>query len=379
VAQVASLAMLAATGCSRPHDTLQVPIWSIPEYHDEQAFLVPLAGGSEGYGPVAHGSGSPELAKMSTIPDFDAVGAAGLLAAVVKVDVPQGGGSLPALYTSLNLAPGLNCVYLAHVKGEGAKTWHAYIVPGTTATICPDPVATPASGAVMGVDADLGPQGSPASDYPAVLRFGEAASTRQPLIGLPCANATCWIGPADAKGGPPHHRPPAHGANGLLAGLREGRIQLWHDEQQLGAMNAAGQLVPTAVRAAIIPFPGLAAKPVADFDAGWVEVAWIWIDGDPADTKYGPPTTAIPNAWGMHQQLNQLQLMRAKGGTWQARVVQANPDGTLTSVVSPTFGVSYAQHQGWTKPGTARFKWLPNDEGFWVPCDMGCCQVSAAQ
>jgi hypothetical protein len=339
-------------------------ILDIPEYHDEQRFR-----DGAGLGPMAYVFASPYLGGFNHINQVNAHGTYGMLVAVLWVDPPGGGGSLPQLYLNLKLSPGVNCAYLAHTGPNPASGWSAYMVPGTVGQPCPRPTVPG-----QRLPARRTPPGTEilSEDYPAVARFGEDFAG-SPTVGVRCLIGWCEIG----GGALLPQKPVSHTGFAYLMARREGRVRGWHDDQVLSVMNAAGSLVPT-IRATVTPVPGLERMGVQHFTQQWVRVATIWLASNPAGTKYGMPTAAMPKTWGMHGGLNALELAFANG-KWEAQITQVGPNGTINPG-TPTTRLIVAQmpHMDLLVPGTARFRWRMNDEAVWVRCDQGCCQVDSA-
>jgi hypothetical protein len=341
--------------------------WEVAEYQDEHRFISTVgSGGSIAYGPIVRVAASPFLDHFQKPKDFDASGDFGFLVALVDVTPPGAGELIGGPYKGLKLrAAGKYCVYLAHTRGGGDAAWKAFVLPAN-GTDCVRPVDD-----TFALPVDYVKSGGRRDDYPDVARFGEDAND-QPIIGIPCADAICWITPTAAKAKEPSHK----GKNRFLDSKREGQVALWHDDQELSMKNPIGGFIPWG-RATVTPVPDLESKSSDDFAKDFVPVAWIWLAEDPKNTKYGEPVGGS-KTWGMKQGLNQLELMYIAPGKWKARAVQLEEDGSKP--IKPSTSsliVTYKRHPDVWIPGTVRFSWLVADEGVWVPCDQGCCQVDA--
>ncbi len=367
------------------------PIVEPPEYHDDQGFA---SGSSAPFGPMASVFALPGLIKFSSASDFEdgfwpwSKGVKKLVA-LINVDAP-GGSGLSAPYQSLHLVPGKNCVYLAHDrrKGEGVY-WRGYVVPPINVNTCSPPAA---DNPYLEVEFFRHGLNGGQADYPPVARFVETLDG-QPLIAIRCGNATCFIGPQRPQGADPfagsanfHHHPPFHEVTSpFLSGKRAGRVQLWHDDQML-ATGSGTNLMPT-LRATITPARNAPVTNDETLQGGkrkWLPVAWLWIGGNPSGTKYGEaPTATSKPYWGMHGELNLLELTYDPSvldpvDRWQGQITQLLPDGTTDISKTPRrVSVKYDNHGFAGIPSTARFRWKDTDEGVWIPCDQGCCRVDA--
>jgi hypothetical protein len=344
-----------------------MPFWEVAEYQDEQRFSSGT-GNAFTYGPLVRVAASPFLGHFRKPKDFDASGPFGFLVALVDLTTPVHGVVIGAPYQGLKLtAAGKYCVYLAHAKGGSDAAWTAYVVRSANGTSCdrPDP-STPS------LPVDYVKLGGPREDYLGVARFGEDTND-QPTIGVPCGDAICWITPTNAKEKDPAHK----GKNAFLDGKMEGKVALWHDDQVLWMKDQAGKLTPWG-RGTVTPVADLDSRTTDDYTADYVRVAWIWLADNPANTKYGQPVGGS-KTWGMQQGLNLLELKYVGPDSWQARATPYKEDASAPSVVASTSSliVNYKRHPDVWIPGSARFSWLLQDEGVWVPCDQGCCQVDA--
>ncbi len=320
----------------------QLP-WSIPEYHDEQRFS---AGGT--YGPMAYLFASPFIGTFNYLWQVAGQGPHGLLAAVLLVDTPTS-TTLPPEYANLHLKPGMNCVWLANTTTDPASAaWRAYVNQANLAGICDRSVALgPALAVVRETQPGMGP-----GDYPAAARFGEAATSRQALIGFRCLDGWCMVGPA---GFTPTPLP-------VAGTTREDKIRGWYDEQHLAIRKPGGTMRPGPL-ARIIPYPNLDSRSPAYYGV-WRPAAKIVFIDSPADTKYAD--------WGLKQGENILEMRYvATSQKWEFHI-----KGNGTTVPDrPWTHQLVMPHLDAGVPGTARFRWTLADEGIWIPCGDACCHA----
>ena len=319
--------------------------WTIPEYHDEQRFL----DGASGFGPVANIYASPMLDGFTEEWQIEAQGNPGVLVAIVVVDPPDGGGTLPSTYTNLSLSEGINCLWLQYDRTAGPppKRWKGHIASATAAGEC-DRTAT-STMHDLEVQRSTHPSHTRHGDYPPVGRFSET-SAGQPLLGTKCLNGWCEFGPAGFAS-----LPPSGGNTG-----REDRVRGWHDEQILEEPTVAGP--KRGPRGVIIPAPNVNTHPESDFEGRWVPVARIKIV-DPL------LTTSKYHNGGLRQGMNFLEL-RKDGNDWKARV---RPNGASSWQLLPY--VEPELHYDAVVPGTARWRYTRADDGVWVPCGQRCCRA----
>lgn len=339
--------------------------YHIPEYHDEQHFQI----STNEFGPIVYLYASPFLGMFQQVSDIAEQGQFGAFAAVIEVDAPTG-TPLRGEYTSLNLRPGVNCLWLANpANAAGNPTgWVAYVTVASGLGTCDRPV----EGSVLPSLTVTRFADSPRfrhADFPPVARFSEAqypggSTYGQPLIGVKCLDGWCEIGPMGAV---PTPAPTGYGRLGAIKG--------WHDEQVLAHEDGAGVLRPTA-RATLIPdrfleqhrletFQITDPRPV-DSERGWVSVATIVMSANPpAGSKY--------DRWGLTRGENYVFLRRITPGTgkndWQMSVV----NNVLPSRMIWT-NVTREKHTDVLVPGTARWRFASYDPtGVWVRCGAACC------
>jgi hypothetical protein len=330
--------------------------WGIPEYHDEQRLWDAT---TAQYGPMANVYVQPYWGSFYHIGQINAHGDSTVLAAVIWVDPPTPPANLPKVYTDLGLKPELNCLYLRHTLGNPMQGWTGLMVPGSTVTGCPRPTP-PASPTVLPVRAlNLG--FTRFEDYPAVARFEELGG--RTLIGLKCLTAWCQIGPNTPPEVAPHLSAPG------APTTRAWRVNGWYDDQTIAAKNQAGAVV-ARIRASVVPVENLETLTTAEFAAGWVQVATVWMSATP------PVGSLYQQDWKLERGLNKLYLRYdpTKPPTGQWRAALRGPNGNWTNDDIP---VERHAHYDLLVPGTARWRFVSTDEIIWVRCDQGCCQVDA--
>lgn len=322
--------------------TLALVHWQIPEYHDEQSFPIP----GNAFGPYAYLYASPYIGGFTRASQIAEQGSQGTLAAIVYVEAPAN-SALPQPYDNLHLKGGINCVWLA--TNHAGTVWSSSVSQGNTPAGC-----------VRGMAAQLvvyrfsHPATLRFDDFPAAARFGRAAVSGQPLLGVKCLAGWCEMGPIG-------ERP----ANPGAIGPRERRVRGWHDEQTLGLADAAGVVRPS-FSATIVPEPNLDAKTEMSF-ANWTNVARIRLTANP------PPNTKYER-WGLRSGVNVFAIQRLAAGTWRASVIPSTgaSAGVRHIWLKP---VTREVHYDAVVPGTARFRWMSGDDGVWVPCGQACCSA----
>lgn len=324
---------------------------SVPEYHDEQR----LTTAENTFGPMSYIFASPSVGGFANRWQLEEHGTRGALWAIVLVDTAEK-SALPSTYTELGLqAGGRNCLWLSIEGGTyKARVTHQLerdqpCNPGAPSR--PLHVAIDPLSAVNNL-----------ADQPPVARFSQTQGGR-PLLGARCFNHWCEFGPMPTSaGGPPTWVPapvPIAGGTVNAASPVHARVKGWNDFQTLSTGSGAS-LRPAGPRATFIPVPGLADRP-SSYYAGeaWRAVASLHILGPVTGTQY--------ETWGIRQGRNLLSL-RMVSGAWQMQV--SNTSGTRVWT-----NVRRHEHFDAAVPGTARFRWISYDDGFWIPCGQGCCRA----
>ena len=315
--------------------------WTINEYHDEQ----PLPDGAGGYGPLAYMYAMPQVETFTDISQLDEHGAWGALVAVVQVEKPST-GALPSTYTALNLAAGLNCVWLAHAANPNENVgWSAHITQATNdRCVRGTTVSNPLPASRMQQNGASGRLSR--DDYPPAARFMEVGTPERPALGVKCLDGWCQIGAVGAE-------PAFPDAN---AGSREDKVKGWQDTQWL-TVEENGVLKRVA-RARVTPKKRLDQVTEAQL-VNWTPVATIHLLDDPTGTKY--------EKWGLLRGRNVLEI-RGSGALWEARVVHGGKEYRWATVTRH-------EHFDEGVPASARFRFTNGDPGVWIPCGQACCEA----
>jgi hypothetical protein len=286
-------------------------------------------------------------------------------------------------YDTLGIKTGFNCLYLLRDASAdfGIK---ALMVPvGTEEKECEKPYQTSMGGhELLAVPYEV-PAGLTWEDLPAVARWDWDPATKVQFIGLRCGFFWCEVGPKTGFGSSAAHVYP-------FAKAKEKRtfwIKGWYDEQQLAA-KVGKALRPLSVVGTVVPDSALDDWTDGTFPTeSWVPAARIAIR-PPAQRykdKFGLMATHIPT------RMDSLQLCQ---GSWsecatasgESPTQPANCDAAASDrwwarIINQQkskryFCVIRAPHKGVPIAGTARWRWLRNDETVWIRCAEGCCQVN---
>lgn len=284
-------------------------------------------------------------------------------------------------YDTLGIARNLNCLIIARDSSPAPGTWEARMIPVTSGTQCdtlPDNTGT-----LLTVHRLLGHFSS--EDFPRVARWQWDSANMVQYIGVYCGRAWCAVTNPELT----PVFPPA-------TGNRTRAIPGWHDDQLLAYHDANGYLRPSLIHGTIYPDPGLDARTSTAQFAGWTPAAQVTLE---------PLTGVDPRAIGQYKQTmnfdvtlpgqfnlmllcygdirttpnpcpmspaDSLRLANTCGGSglWWAMVVAAGGDRKPLCVMRrPNENVPFRI------PGTARWRWVANDERTWKACVQGCCET----
>jgi hypothetical protein len=178
---------------------------------------------------------------------------------------------------------------------------------------------------------------------------------------------------------------------GLARELRRTHlVGAWYDEQVL-AEASGGSLSPSGIVGTIVPNPDLGRYEKGAFLGTWLPTAEVWLTEDntfagtsgtnPYSNSFHFEITASlgePNRVSMceegpgpGQECEGLPTdVRPCGdGAWWARVEGAGrTDGPLYRCIKRC-------PYDFVVPGTVRWSWDARDEGIWMRCENGCCEL----
>src|ERR1051325_10390208 len=364
---------------------LTVPgtITTIPEFHDCQRLLKP---GGEGYGPTAGVFANPLVVTLvDTLLRLEQTGVPDR--AIAAAEIISDGDFQP-----LGIQLGVNCLYMYTVAGQ----LHAVMPSVSVESDCAqrlNPIPPQTAWTPLNVNQESEAGELTLADFPPAARwdYDEQPGPRMQFVGLPCRTAWCLIGHPNAHSWKRYHRP-AMPPRGKLS-RRVVQIRGWYDEQKLGVAPASGgPVTPSGVYANIFPDSLLDGRTAAYFELAppneWVDAAEILLHGNLPryKTKFNLDPTAATT--GEVPASNKLALCKGTaarclpGGAvmikpctpdatdpWYARITSVGTEVKYTCVIRH-------KHPGFSIPGTARWWWLPTDEGIWTRCPQGCCQVT---
>lgn len=335
------------------------PISLVPEYHDCQRFT---DSARTVYGPLVAIFARNGL---ETYPDPPAgpdpagndvvAGREQASATILNYDSP---------YEPLRIEKGFSCLYMYSFNA----IWKARIVPVGSDQACLEPMDPVAPGTDLRVEVHDQPRGP---DLPPVARWDWDQTTGTHYIGIRCGTRWCEV---YSPSQPSLHSSPSYPGGRLIA------VKGWYDEQYL-AVQQGPNLVPGAALGTIFPVGDLAAAVEADFDKTWRQVALVSLSVPSVEYKEkynfvqgpaplgqsavslckGDVKACLPAAATVNTCDNQ-------NDPWWAKIV-SGPDTRFRCV-------KRRQHPGVSIPGAARWRWKVEDEGGWVRCPQGCCEIT---
>jgi hypothetical protein len=316
-------------------------------------------------------------------------------AAFPMVEILSLGGTSP----QLELEPGFSCLF---VFKQGNRWFAKLVAFGPKEDDCHSArslesvMAYPALSIKRTSASDMGLKWK---DFPAVARWDWDVKSNTQVIGFGCLDGWCEVG---ELGHDPRTTEDLSTTMTSIAGLSGSpvlKVKGWYDEQRLSPTKShwwkpgAG---PGLVVGTIVPAPGLDQVDASSFDQTWQAIAYVnlsapsseyydqqgfapiqagsvttislcmedWGGADPPPTGRGCPEIA--------KELRQAATCAPEASTptihWWAKTVPAdNPHPRYWCIVrrSAPAGVPV--------PGTARWRWLADDETTWGRCGGACC------
>lgn len=375
---------------TRVQDTiapLSLTTIDVPEYHDCQKLVVP---GSADYGPLAVVFAAEQVESLPQVQARLSARAGRPMAAAAATILSIGGD-----YPVLGIKEHANCLYLWK---DGS--WSARVVPVTdVGQKCREEFdRSSADGTPLTVHVTAAEPGS--TFHPAVARW-ERAADGTPYVSVRCGDEYCAAGPVGSAPPPALTIAESGAFTTWLNGLpRAGVVPVitstalrelvaargWYDEQRLapaGGGTAASEIVGT-----IIPNPNLDRFEDTHFDKKWQTTALIWIP-TPTSTAGNTTVSEYTSKMNLRAGWNAIATCAGTaatclppGATTPATCAAMPPDtrvwfGQVISMAGGDPRYYCTVRIGAYKHviGTARWRWIKNDETTWVRCVNGCCEL----
>ncbi len=378
---------------------------NVPEFHDCQR-VVHGAGSAARYGSLIAVFAWDRL-QDTTPRDSVSLGGTPIAWPMVEVLAWDGG------YPPLGIETGLNCLFVS-LDGPSPRAWmkHFGQVEGDchgarkAALLEADPSFTPLTlsrDSLKGLKLQW-------NDVPPVARWDWDEVSATQVIGFKCFLGWCEVGEAGHRVGT---RPALALDPSVMTGVTLGtsemrrrlRVKGWYDQQRLAPAHAswsAGAPVrPLSAIGTLIPATDLQAMSRDAFNA-WQDVAYVLLSESAYDylKKYNfqpmnpdgrvstialcqdtwngsaamsgnPHCPGIPAPWRISKTCKLEDTDPASATDplvyWWGR--STAPDGSVRYWCIVRRGHSGPDDV----PGTARWRWLADDETTWARCDRGCC------
>lgn len=345
-----------------------------PESHDGQLLILPDGTGLK-YGPDLAIYANKNIGGINEDEFKDNV--ALLLGAVVDTSVNHPG------YLPLGILPNRSyCLYVGQDQGN----WRGYLATASVAKQCPASRAFSSfSEAPLAVYRDSLPkQGYGKGDVSESARWEWSDTKRINTIGIRCGEDWCRITPTEADGftkadleAVPFVEPGLPSEQKKLK-----RLKGWNDRQVLAERTVGGGLKPTGPTALLYPHVDqkqlkengkFTAVAVVDLDrdpvaggkysrmgltrgTNWVELCGGSIDACTSSARQDDPTAVLKDC--------------TTKGNWHVRITAhagSNP--------TRTYDCAWFTKETHGLPMPVRWAFDPSDEGMWIRCPNGCCQV----
>ena len=362
---------------------------NVPEFHDCQRFLA-LSTNASVPGQFAYDSlfavfANPNLGVIDdSIRLLLSTGVANRAIAAAQVYTLGPG------YAPLGIGADFSCLYLYAGPLDSIRA--VMVNVGQKEQLCatrmnPDNLA----GKRLKVIRTSVPEPSP-REFPTAARWDWSSEGNQQYIGVRCGDAWCEIGDSTFAPSPRYAR------GGIDQDAdRVINIKGWYDEQYLAEIQP--QLRPGPVKATIIPHPHL--KSARFTSPGWDTVAYVALDGPSAyyANKFGfLPAPVSPDlgrlnrieicygtrveCLGSHPASSSIHcgwldtwwswLPDFPQKLWWAKYTSAGAGATTFKCVTRRTHENLPMGS----PGTARWRFLHDDETAWVECRQGCCETA---
>lgn len=257
-----------------------------------------------------------------------------------------------------------NLIYLQYTGSGNARVWTAITKrTGSVSGTVPDIPVTRIPVAVSGGDT-----------VPAVAAWHWDEEKELNLLGVRCGkDGWCIIGRD-----PTHPQTPPRPTLPKICEQSEPRCLIpgWGDTQRLAFRDdAKGELQASDARGAIVPARNLDAITDPAHYKDFALAATVRVDSDYSKRmKNGTMRVIFRKGVENRIYLKITDYTAPKPSKVEAKVVYKNASG-VDETVGPFDGDRFDSKGLFTPPGAARWYWDPEDDGLWIRCAVGCCQV----
>jgi hypothetical protein len=301
--------------------------------------------------------------------------------------------SLGGTYPQLELNPGLSCLFVFKENNN----WYGRMMPfGEHEQDCHSPRPRSEVESFPALSIRRTNLHLKSEDYPAVARWEWDVRFQTQVIGFRCLDEWCEVGKNTPETGPD-----LTATMGDIAGLPGDspvlKVKGWYDDQRLSPTERhwwQHWKHPRSVVGTIVPVPGLAQLESPDFDHTWNTIAYVNLSEQ--SNEYDAAASFVPKAgssvttislcmehWagttldsegceGITEDLRQAAKCAPEPAAptihWWARTIPAGSSEPRYWCI-----VRRSVPDGVPVPGTARWRWMADDETTWGRCGGACC------
>lgn len=396
-----------------PQQVRSWPTLAVPEFNDCQRFIL-VRGGARRYtnglfAIFAHPQLDSLEERLETVASCPLGCPEAQRASVLTSAEPAAFIYADRSYPELSIAAGSNCLFLY----RNGSRWRARMVPifsndSNTCTVGVDP--SDGVGYELLVRDATAPGLMLKDDYPPVARWDWDFNAKEHYIGIKCGAAWCEVGNLDGFEQSKAHPEAAEFPLNRFS-RRSVEIKGWYDEQYL-AVYEMNELVPSNILGTFFPDKDLGSDDIdqdgvddEDDFRTWNRVARVAIEAPASPTELDLRALQVyDDKFGfvrteLGEQLNEIWLCDASlteggcpevpavvpaaclnapgqvdGRRWWARIRSANDPPDVFRKYVCIIG-RRAEDQTLYIPGTVRWRWALQDEGGWIRCEQGCCEM----
>ncbi len=292
-------------------------------------------------------------------------------------------------YSALGIAQGWNCLVLFPAFSQSG--YSAVVAPVRDPRDCVGSQDSTLQGDTLWVH-NHGNGGLGRGHVPPVGRWDRDPVSGEQYMGLACGDDWCEVTRTKHYVSSPRY---GLGSSAPKRDRAVFAIKGWYDEQPLAirpAGNPNGPLVPAPFMGTIVPSAALDTMSVAWFTKKWVPAARISLTSASHvyQAKYGlsqgqPPHGSPAMKMATFEVCRGMSNRDCSVPESQDCSAGTQPDGYMWFWrITPIQGdrrygcIDRHDHSGLGRhiPGTARWRWVKEDEKLWVRCGEGCCPAN---